>query len=339
MTEFSEKIRRRIDSGTTDRYRLPSRMGEAGNRIVVGFAVCLVLSTLSLSAIAEDALPDAPIPQLEGPQDAQRPSTETPPQTSSSDQNAPQTAPEAGAEQKGQPDTAAEQVRAQEKQRIMFVMPNFNTSYISNAATLSPKQKMHLAFRSATDPFALVGPFIVASLDVGLNEEPVFGLGAKGYFQHAGAAYLDVVNGIIIGNGILPIVLHQDPRFFRRGHGSFGRRISYAIATSFICKHDNSGRWEPNYSNIGGNLAAGAISTLYYPADESGWGRVLANAMIVTAQGAILGSINEFWPDISRKLFHKDPTNGRDSQAAATDPRDKSEKKQPLPENPNTNPQ
>ena len=54
----------------------------------------------------------------------------------------------------------------------------------------------------------------------------------------------------MIGNGFLPAVLHQDPRYFRLGHGTTRHRLLYAMATSFICKHDNTGKWEPNLSLI-----------------------------------------------------------------------------------------
>ena len=38
--------------------------------------------------------------------------------------------------------------------------------------------------------------------------------------------------------------------------------------------------------------------------------------MIVTAEGAIGSLFQEFWPDISRKLLHRDPTHGLDAQQA-----------------------
>jgi hypothetical protein len=41
--------------------------------------------------------------------------------------------------------------------------------------------------------------------------------------------------------------------------------------------------------------------------------------MIVTAEGGVGSVFQEFWPDISRKLFHKDPTRGLDAQARAAD--------------------
>lgn len=108
-------------------------------------------------------------------------------------------------------------------------------------------------------------------------------------------------------------------RYFRLGHGTKTHRLFYAIATTVICKHDNTGRWEPNYSNVAGNIISGAISNLYYPSSNSGFGQTIANGLTVTAEGTIGGVFDEFWPDISRKLFHKDPTHGLDAQMKAAD--------------------
>jgi hypothetical protein len=123
----------------------------------------------------------------------------------------------------------------------------------------------------------------------------------------------------MIGNGFLPALLHQDPRYFRLGHGPVRHRILYSLATSFICKHDNTGKWEPNYSNVLGNIASGAISNLYYPASNTGVGLTISNGLIVTAEGGAGSIFQEFWPDLSRKWFHRDPTHGLDAQARAKD--------------------
>ena len=80
-------------------------------------------------------------------------------------------------------------------------------------------------------------------------------------------------------------------------------------------EYDNTGKWEPSYSNVLGNLAAGGISNLYYPSNNSGVGQTITNGMVVTAEGGIGSIFQEFWPDISRKLFHRDPTHGLDAQA------------------------
>jgi hypothetical protein len=279
-----------------------------------------------VAALAPAELPDAPKAQVEGSgvdatqsgqnQNGQQ-SAPAPAQGSSSSQQPAET-------EKTQREKAAEQVKEQEQQRVLGIVPQFNTSYRSDAASLSAGQKMSLAFRSSVDPFQFAAAFMVAGLHEALDEDTGFGWGPEGYFKRAGAAYLDDFNGTIIGNGIFPALFRQDPRYFRLGHGSFHHRLFYAIATSYICKHDNTGKWEPNYSNVGGNIVAGAISNLYYPSQNSGWGQTIANGFIVTTEGTIGGVFQEFWPDISRKVLHKDPTHGLDAQATAADKAGKS---------------
>ncbi len=299
----------------------------------------------------EAAVPDAPVPQIElaansdpqaePAQGMQQPSPGSDPaptadpapplggalkngasQSSSSSQDSTQ---QPGAEETQQ-QRAAEQIKEQEKQRIAGILPSFNVSYRSDAASMSAGQKIGLAFRSSVDPYTFGVAFIVAGLGEARDNDTGFGWGAEGYFKRSGAAYLDAFDGAMIGNGILPAILHQDPRYFRLGHGSFHRRVFYAIASSFICKHDNSHRWEPNYSNVGGNFIAGAISNLYYPSQSSGWSQTLSNGLVVTIEGTFAEAFQEFWPDISRKVLHKGPTHGLDAQARAADAAKKLEK-------------
>ena len=213
---------------------------------------------------------------------------------------------------------AEEQIKAQEHQRVMGIIPSFNTSYLNDAVSLTPGEKFRLAFRSAVDPYTFAIAGIVAGIGEVNDSDPGFGWGPLGYGKRAGAAYLDAFDGTMIGNALLPVVLHQDPRYFRLGHGTVHHRLLYAIATSFICKHDNTGKWEPNYSNVLGNIASGALSNLYYPGNSS-FGQTIEDGLTVTFEGTFGATLQEFWPDISRKLFHKDPTNGLDALARAAD--------------------
>ena len=117
----------------------------------------------------------------------------------------------------------------------------------------------------------------------------------------------------MIGNGILPAVLHQDPRYYRLGQGKFSKRFGYALLAAVRCKGDN-GKWQPNYSNVLGNLAAGGISNLYYPAADRGFELTVRQALVVTAEGAVGSLAVEFYPDIMKHVFHKN-TSPPDSPA------------------------
>jgi hypothetical protein len=220
---------------------------------------------------------------------------------------------------KSQQEKAAEQVKQEEKQRILGVVPNFNTSYIQDAAPLSKKQKVSLAFKSSID----FGTLLVAVFDAGYNQVtdsfPAYGEGFKGYGKYLGASYADTFDGTMLGNALFPAILKQDPRYFRKGTGTFSGRLLYAISTTFWCKNDNGSRG-PNYSNLLGNLAAGGISNLYYPAADRGVSLTFERGFVVTAEGAIGGVFEEFWPDIAHKVFKNRMTKLQPGVPPATPP-------------------
>jgi hypothetical protein len=262
------------------------------------------------AALAAQSLPEAPTPVLMA---MASPDEQNPvPQSGSASQSSSSSPTEEDQRQK-----AEEQIKAQEHQRVLGIVPAFNISYRPDAVSLTRKQKISLAFHSATDPVTFAGAFLIAGYHEAEDDDTGFGWGIEGYGKRSGAAYLDSFDGTMIGNGILPALLHQDPRYFRLGHGTVSHRLLYALATNVICKHDNTGKWEPNYSNVIGNIAAGGISNLYYPSDGSGIGQTFSNGFIVTAEGGFGSIFQEFWPDISRKFLHRDPTHGLDAQFSA----------------------
>ena len=191
-------------------------------------------------------------------------------------------------------DLAEEQVKAEEKQRVLGVFPNFYISYVWNAEPLTTKQKFQLAWRTSIDPVTFAISGIVAGIEQWQNYFSGYGQGSEGYAKRFGASYGDAFIGTMIGGAILPAVLHQDPRYYYKGTGSVWSRSLYAISTVVITKGDN-GRWQPNYSNVLGNLAAAGISNTYYPpGDRTGAQVTIDNALIGTASGAVSALLQEF---------------------------------------------
>ena len=191
----------------------------------------------------------------------------------------------------------------QERQRILGIIPNFGTSLIPDAEMLSPYQKLHLALKSTLDPFQVLASGIDAGLSQHWDDFPGYRQGATGYGKRFTASYVDAFNATVLGGAVFPVLLHQDPRYFRLGSGTFRRRLIYAISMTVKAKGDNK-NWQPNYSNLLGNLAAGAISNAYYPSGSRGLALTFERALSESAQSGMGNVMAEFWPDISRKLFH-----------------------------------
>jgi hypothetical protein len=213
-------------------------------------------------------------------------------------------------------EVAQDQIKEEEKQRVLGVFPNFYVTYVHDAAPLSPKQKFELAWKSTIDPVNLAVTGVIAGVQQAQNNFSSYGQGIQGYAKRYGASFGDSVSETFIGGAILPSLLKQDPRYFYKGTGTKKSRVFYALANAVICKGDNR-RWQPNYSSILGNLAAGGISNLYYPdADRNGLGLTLETALIGIGATAATNVLEEF---VIRKftpgLKNNDPN--RDSPQAA----------------------
>jgi hypothetical protein len=237
--------------------------------------------------------------------------TDSAPQTSPASQPQPPAA--AGQSAPAQPATdtkeaqrkqAEEQLKQQEQQRVMGVMAAFNTTSNRDAQPLTPSQKFHLFFRSATDPW----PFLLAGVIAGIGQAddsfPEYGQGMQGYAKRYGASFSDTFIGNFWGNAVLPSLLHEDPRYFQKGTGSFTGRALWAATSTVWCKRDN-GSWGPNYANIAGNLIGAAISNVYYPVSDRTAGQTIERGLTTSAEGIIGAEVIEFWPDIARHHARK----------------------------------
>ena len=192
---------------------------------------------------------------------------------------------------------ATEQVQIAEKQRVLGFIPNFYVVYDENPAPLTAKLKFKLATKTMTDPITILGSAFIAAIDQAADT-PDYGQGWGAYGQRFGANYANGLTDIFIGGAILPSLLHQDPRYFYKGTGTTKSRVLYALANPFRTKGDN-GKWQPNYSGLGGYLASGAIANAYYPESNRGPGLVFSTFGIDIAADMANGIIQEF---LLRKL-------------------------------------
>jgi hypothetical protein len=191
-------------------------------------------------------------------------------------------------------EVAEGEIKVEEKQRVLGVVPNFYVTYIPDAAPLTSKQKFELAWKTTIDPMTFILTGAIAGVQQADNNFSGYGQGAQGYGKRYGAVYADTVTSTFIGGAILPSLFKQDPRYFYKGTGTVRSRALYAIANAVICKGDNK-KWQPNYSGIIGSLAAGGISNLYYPdSDKTGAALTFENALIGIGTTAAANLLQEF---------------------------------------------
>jgi hypothetical protein len=277
--------------------------------LVLAVVLTGVPAVMAQTNIATLSLPNAP-----NPQQSTAGSTSTVPVSASIPLENPQ-------EQKRTP-TSDEILRQEEQQRAFGVMPMFQTVSLANSKNippLRPKQKFQLMLKSTTDPFIFAQDAVLSGIgqarDTNSGTKIVtnpdgtmskvrwgFGQGAAGYFKRFGASYADTADGNFWGNAVLPVLLKEDPRYYRMGTGSFVRRFAYSAETAVWCRRDN-GTWGPNYANVAGNFVSGGISNLYYPDEDTGFEKTVIGAMTVTAEGVIGSELIEFLPDIEHHFL------------------------------------
>jgi Carboxypeptidase regulatory-like domain len=209
---------------------------------------------------------------------------------------------------------AQAQVIAEIQQRVFGIFPNFYTSFIWDAAPLKPRQKFHLAFRTAVDPVTFLTTGMLSGIQQGRDTYPDYGQGAEGYAKRYGADYADLFIGRMLGAAVFTSLFHQDPRYFYQGSGSIRSRAWHALSAAIICRGDN-GRSEFNYSHILGNLAAGSISNFYRPDADRGISLVIDNALLHTAANASGNLVREFG---LRRITTKVPSYAKGKQEPVT---------------------
>jgi len=191
-----------------------------------------------------------------------------------------------------------------EAHRIFGIIPNYRTfPSLQNYEPLTTREKFKIATEDSLDR----GTFVMAAAFAGLgqltNSNKSFGQGAAGFGRYFGASYGDLLIGDYMTEAVYPSLLHQDPRYFRRGEGSGRSRFGYAIS-QVVRTHRDSGGTQFNYSEWLGNSTAVAISNAYYPNQRSA-GRAVSKLAMQVGVDAVGNVLKEFWPDLQRKLSKK----------------------------------
>src|SRR5882724_9796057 len=173
-------------------------------------------------------------------------------------------------------EVAAQQLKAEEQQRVLRFIPNLYVTYEPHPEPLTTKMKFHLAYKDLTHPVFFVRVAGWAGVQQARDNPDEWRQGAKGYGKRLGAGFADATTGSLITNAILPSLLHQDPRYFYQGTGTKWSRARHAMLAPFVCKGD-SGTTQPNYSELGGSLIGHSISTAYSPSSSRTAGNVFEN--------------------------------------------------------------
>jgi len=190
--------------------------------------------------------------------------------------------------------------------RIFEVLPNYGT--VENAKNLPPMtagQKFRLATAGVFDWGSYPFNGILAGIAQAKNDPKEWGQGWGAFGKRYGESFADNSIGTYMTTAIFPSTLREDPRYYQMGKGRFVHRAYHAINRLFVVRTD-SGHERFNYSESFGNAAAAAISNIYHvPADRTASRTATTFAFLILYDG-MKNELKEFWPDIRRKVFHRD---------------------------------
>jgi hypothetical protein len=189
--------------------------------------------------------------------------------------------------------------------RVVGVVPAFNVATFDTNTPLTANQKFHLFWRSSLDPFTLIAPAAKAVIYSAAGLNSGYGSGASGFFKRYGAAIADGTTGRFFRSYMYPVLLHEDPRYFRIANGTKKSRTGYALTRVFVTRTD-AGSNRFNWSKLLAGFSSSGLSNLYYPQENRGPALTFSNVGLSYIGEAAMNVVKEFWPDIAarRKARH-----------------------------------
>src|SRR5258708_5957779 len=150
--------------------------------------------------------------------------------------------------------------------RMLWVVPNFGAVDANKQLPpLSTREKFKLAAEdSITDYSSYTWAGILAGQAMLLNSDPELGRGFKGYGRYYWRTFADGISGTFFTEAIVPMITHEDPRYYTMGQGGVFRRTGDAISRAFVTKTDSGGT-SFNWSEVAGNGLEACLSNPSYP--------------------------------------------------------------------------
>jgi hypothetical protein len=164
-------------------------------------------------------------------------------------------------------------------------------------------QRLNWFLRSTVGPESLTAGLFTAGFGTGLDRPREYGPHWEGYGKRYGMRFTGVATGNVM-EAALGSLWGEDPRYFPATGQSVKGRIKNVIVMAFVARQTD-GTMAPAYARYIGTSGNNFLSNTWRADSESGVG----NACLRTALGFAgrMGgnAFAEFWPTVTKHLFHK----------------------------------
>jgi hypothetical protein len=179
---------------------------------------------------------------------------------------------------------------------LIYPYQRFLTSNV--VIPMTWQQKGYLALHELTDPVNFGTILGISAITVGANSHSAYGPGLKGFGKSVGVSLLQDATGQFFGAFAIPVIVHQDPRYFRMPHAPFAKRVVYSISRTVVSRSD-SGKSMPNYATLLNYPIGAELSNFYVPGIQTNAASTVARIFTGYALDPANNLINEFLPDVA----------------------------------------
>ena len=191
-----------------------------------------------------------------------------------------------------QAEVAQEEVKEQEKQRVLGIFPNFYTTYVPIRRLWPRSRSSRWPGNRLPIPSALSASRFLAGIYQASDRVRRIRARCGSYGRRFDSTLRRRFFGTFIDSAILPSAPENKIHaVFLRGNR---HKTSQSLcAANAIISGDNQ-QWQLNYSTIVGSFATAGLSYTYYPASDRGGTLLVETALIRIAEGSVAGLFQEF---------------------------------------------
>jgi len=168
---------------------------------------------------------------------------------------------------------------------------------------MTASQRIYWIVDGTVGPQSLGVGVIASAWDTAWNLPQEWGQTWSG----AGKRYLEREADVAISSSIeagLGAIWGERPNYIPSQRHGFKPRLGYALETVFLAHHSD-GHLEFAWARLAGNTVNNVVENTWLPPSATTWQSTMWRSLSGFGSRAIGNVWEEFWPDASRRLFHR----------------------------------